>query len=462
MDNTRQIYWHSGQYLDPQHLQQTDLFHCRNAAGYAAHFAPFCWGVDECLVDPSSLAEGRLEFLALSLRFQDGSAVVCRQRSGNAVVFPCSLKEVWHDQARPCTLYAALCHELPEGNVAGILGQIPAGFGRFLASENDESLPDRYALSQEPGQPQEALVRTLYYWVRLYSEAGVRGLNGHDFFPLLRLVRNGSSVSVDPDFVPPLLGIHASPFFSQRLRRLRARLVGMNQCLRAAVPLSLFESVATPALLLLQASESCIMDLDSFFSRERVPPWVVFDSLRRALGAMLPLVPNAKTTANLVPVYRHLEAGPCFDGLLGCFDEILHLALPTPLGVCSFTPEEDWLVTSLPETCLSTSVRPILIVQSEGDPEQLIAGGRLMLGSVEDIRETLRYAVPTLPLKVLDIPPPGLSRKKGIHYIEPDTQNLFWKAVIAEGRIAVAFFPDESMPPEKVATRVRLVFLSPE
>lgn len=465
----RPLFWHSGQYLDPQHLQQTDIFHQRELTGLLEQIAPWFWGIDSMEVDTELLRNSRLSFNALGFRFPDGSRgwAAPRREDGNAVVETRDFSAAWARRQQPFTVYAGLCALARDRNVAGILSsenlERPAK-GRFFAAENDELLPDRYGLPQQALAEDKAPARTLYYSVRLFWESELAEARAdHHIFPLLRLHEVGAVIKVDESFCPPLLHINAWNKLLEDLRAARRRLTAVAARLQPSAPPSLFEGAVTPAFLLLRSLTGMIAAFDTAMRLPAPPPWSVFDILRRGLAEILPFLSRSGGKPRLspaeLPLYDHTDISACFTVLLEQYESIAREILPRITASCKFGAKGEFFEARLTDACLVPGLIPLLVVQSAEDMKTVLAQGRFILAAADELEGIARHALPGIPLRVLDSPPLGLPGRKDVHYLDVDVESRMWKNVIASRRLSAAFFPDKPCAPDILETRFKMLFL---
>lgn len=467
----RPIYWHSGQYLDPHHLQQSDALHHWGMGDALAQSVPWFWGVDSLTLDSAALSVGRLSLRGCRLRFQDGSrVVVAPQRDyGNAVGETREFTACWQQRGEPFTVYAGLSRLLPDRNVAGILGSGPLENmpkGRFFAAENDEILTDRYALPHPSRPDDSAPGRTLYYFVRLFWESELAEATDHHVFPLLRLIDVDGQPQRDASFCPPLVCIRAWPLLMEELTQLRNRLGSIVTRLHVVAPDSFYRGTVSPALLFLQGVEGVMAALDMALSLESPPAWMLFDILRRGLAALLPCLPRQKgenrPSLAALPLYQHADCAAGFAALWRHYEAMANFVLPRMAAVCPFSPQETIFVAHLSKDCFEPGLKPVLVVQSEETPEILLREGRLLLGTPASVQDALRYALPGLPLRILSVAPQGLPQREDVYYFEPMEDSPQWESALHERAVAAAFFPQASSTAENTAGRLKLLFLGTE
>lgn len=135
------IYWHSGQYLEPQHFQDTDWYnHCARTE-ILKLCRPFFEGVIRLDVDAAALAEGTLAFTAAELMFIDGSHVFWngQREDGNASPIARALPDEWGGDIEPEYSQGILIFRLPEDVMA-------SGISFCLSVKSDE--PVRTVLAE--------------------------------------------------------------------------------------------------------------------------------------------------------------------------------------------------------------------------------------------------------------------------------------------------------------------------
>ena len=205
MSLARRVMWKEGMFLRAQHFQQQDRRAESLAAFRAAAHAPFHWGFSRLELDEGLLEAGKVGVRACAGAYPDGAVFDAPAEATvpKALAIP--------SDAGPGDVWLVLPEETP----GAPLGGPEADESRFAVAAED--LPNLLAPSGRP-EPVE-LGRP-----RLALAFGERP-EGYDALPLAR-VREVSQgrVKLDPDFVPPVLDVAASPAALRLTRDVAARL----------------------------------------------------------------------------------------------------------------------------------------------------------------------------------------------------------------------------------------------
>ena len=446
MQSQRPVYWYSGQFLEPQHFQQTDAYNAAERFSMLEASRPYFWGMGGLELDESALAEGRVAVRSVRLLFQDGTQAVVASlpEEGNAMLPARSFQEDWADRHTPLTVYAGLTRMNPTGNVSGIATctrggderincapeNLPETPGRYIAPDTDDLIPDRCVLPLAAESCSEAPVRTLYLYPRLFWESETETRPDWLFLPLFRLVDDGAGPQVDPRYAPPSLRVGDSPVLERLVRGLEARLTGIMQ--RLSPPPSLDAAVTAGNLLRMDAAYT-LSELR--YALTWASPWAVFGLLRRGLAAMAAC--TGVSLLEALPPYRHEDPAESFRSLDRLLQKILRGVLPETAAVVRFRVRGGLLCADLPDRSGRT---PLIVLQSDEPAAMLIREGRLVADTPDALPHTLAHAVAGLPLR--EIPaPPGMPIRKQVRYIRPDTLSEQWQAVLRAGTLAVALFP---------------------
>ena len=229
MKSLKPVYWHQGLFLQPQHFQLTDLLQQALARPYLDATLPFGWGVREIDIQTSALSRGTGHVNSLSAVFQDGTYV---QFPGNAVVRPRSFEKDWTYRDRPLTIYAGL-HRFQENasNVTTVSDlEEEGGNTRFVTLPDPEEVRDLY------GEGPSALVKSLYFNIRLFWDSEIQHLDHYNLIPIAQVLWDGGAIKVSPTFIPPSLSLTSSRTLSGLAQEIR------NECASRARQLEEFKT----------------------------------------------------------------------------------------------------------------------------------------------------------------------------------------------------------------------------
>lgn len=451
MQPQRPVYWYSGQFLEPQHFQQADAFHASERAALLKSAQPYFWGVGRLDVDEAAIAEGRIAIRSGTMRFQDGTEAVIAAvpEDGNAILPGRSFREAWTDPHAPFMVFAGIPAAKPYGNVAGIpactrdggrligcdADTLPEAPGRYLCPSSDDRIADRYALPLATESRQDAPVRTLYLYPRLFWENETATRPDWLFLPLLRLTDDGSGPRPDPAYAPPSLHVEASPVLRGLAQDLETRLVTAIRRLEQPRRHGPDEPATSGQLLLINAART-LSELRHALAWPETAPREVFGLLRHGFAALAACA--GVPTADAMPPYRHDDPAESFRSLDRLLREILRGLFPETAALVRFRTDGEFLRADLPEG--TGRARALIVLQTDESVTSLLNEGRLVADTPDTLPHTLAQAVSGVPLR--EIPaPPGLPQRAGLRYLEPDATSERWRAVLHSGSLGIAFFP---------------------
>lgn len=456
------IFWHSGQFLEPQHFQDTDRYHQNERSEILKYCRPFYEGVARLAVNPAALAEGALALDAAEITFIDGSHVVWtgKRAEGNASPPARPLPAEWRDDT--LTVYVRLDRFREHFNAAGLdkqdmdERQRHTHRERYDAWVDEIDTPDRYAQAHATLGNTRCTVTRLYYNVQLLWADELGDGDSGIVMPLLRLRKQGDTISLDQDFIPPLSAVKGSGTLTGSLQKFMHLLAAfprrMENSLRNAPP-SLSEQLTR------QSAARLLADLDTLLHWEKCHPWEIFRSIRNAYAEMLSAAgtdPEAEETGSLQ--YDHYNLGDCFPRLLAACVRLLTRFLPKIVAVIEAEYSLGILLFHLPEAAMAQGVTFRLSVQADEPLRGILAEGRLIGGSPEAVRDAVRLALPELPFAIVP-PPRGLSSEGGIGYLAPNENHAAWKKVMAGRCMALAYYPRRDPGAERLQGMVRLYAL---
>ncbi len=449
------IFWHSGQFLEPQHFQDTDWYHRQERAELLRCLRPHFEGVARLDANPAALAEGVLAFDRAELFFPDGTHVLWtgRLEDGNALPLRRALPEL-KDGA--LLVHARLDSFRERRNVAGLnKADIPSPAEhpeRYDARPDPVETPDRYAQDHPTLAGDERALTRLYHNVRLLWDDETGDAGGMTL-PLARLVDKDGGAALDPAFLPPLAVAQGSEWLPARLRRCMRMLADFPRRMEDAAG-----GAPTPAeLFVRQAAAGLLADLDTLLATGKTPTWELYRALRRACAEMIAAARPAAGAAD-IPAYDHRRPGNCLPQLVDCCERLLAAFLPEVAAAIDPEYADGMLLFTLPEAAAAPGAAFRLAVRAEEPLQIVLAEGRLIAGAPDAVRDAVKLALPKLPLSPVPAPR-GLPSKDGTAYLAVDERDRAWRDVLAARRLAVAYFPGRAAAGAGLASLARLYIL---
>lgn len=447
------LFWHSGQFLEPQHFQETDRWNLHGRGEILRLVRPCFEGVVRVAVNPAALAENTLSFDEAELFFPDGAHAVWngRREDGNASPLRRALPEMEDGEL---TVHARLDRFRARHNAAGLDKADTPHPERYDACPDEMETPDRHAQKHPALSGDERILTRLNHNIQILWGSELGDGAGGMTLPLTRLIRRDGAFAVDPSFVPPLATVHGSESLALRLRRFMTLLADFPGRMEDAGAAG---SGAPPLaeLLTRQSAARLLSELDTLLSWTHASPWETYRVLRAACAEMAAAAPGESVP---LPRYDHAAPGACFPEILACAEHLLSRFLPEEIAAVAPEYAEGLLLFPLPEAAFAPGVSFRLSVRTDEPPEALLREGRLIAGSPDAVRDAVKLALPTVPLAPVPAPR-GLASGGGARYFAPGDTHPSWKAALAARRLAVAYYPRHNPGAERLTAALRLHIL---
>ena len=447
MKSLKPIYWHQGLFLQPQHFQLTDIFAQALSRPFMDAVLPYGWGIREIDIQTSALARGTGHVNALSAIFQDGTYV---QFPGNAVIRSRSFEEDWTYRDRPLTLYAGLRRFQENTSNVTVIPHLDAEGGetRFVTLPDPEEVRDLY------GTGPDALVKTLYFNIRLFWDSEIHRLEHYNLIPVAQVLWDGGAIKVSPTFVPPSLSLSASRNLSGLAQEIR------NECASRARQLEEFkapgesrgegsETGSLTYLLALRTLNRYVPLLYQYTESAPLHPWMLYGVLRQMVGELstfsdrVNLLGESDVFPEPLPPYTHEDIWGCLTRAQTVLFTLLNDLTIGPDLLVRFIPGEDGFDAILSQSFFSPRTRYYLAIRAEEEPESVLSSflDTAKVGTPTLMASLTRRALPGVELSPMSGPPPGLPRRLNTQYFRVETRDRVWDSIRQEEAIQV-FWPN--------------------
>jgi len=415
MAGNDRVAWREGQFLRPQHFQQSDRSFESRLRARVAGLRPYPWGLTEVTIDEDMASLGKFTIVRARGVLPDGTVFAIPDDLPPPP--PLDLPADTRDAIIYLTLPAAQAgtQEFREAESAG-------AETRFLVSEHD--VADNFS-DDRVSEPVELARPNLRFGVTRDQTYG-RVLCG------LAQVRELSAkrVMFDDRYIPPVLDIAAA-------RPLKHGLVDiLGRCEQRSDELAIRAVEATDggsetfaSFLLLQALNRWIAVLRHLDSLPMVHPERLFQELSSLAGEIATLV-KPERKAPPLPPYEH-------EGLRGCFEPLFDLLQSMLSAVFDRSAVQLPLEQAGPGAWVSTIVDRnlyqhgyfYLAVRAAASVDEVrqLFPGVAKLGAVEKMRQIVDAALPGVPLRHTPTPPPQLRVLPGFVYFELDRGVPDWR-----------------------------------
>jgi type VI secretion system protein ImpJ len=264
--------------------------------------------------------------------------------------------------------------------------------------------------------------------------------------PIARVRRGGKGHFIyDPDYIPPLLHLGASP----RLMEIVQRLVMVLDEKSGSMSRGRTGSVADFArqevagFWLLHTVNASVAPLRHLLQVKRVHPERVYVEMARLAGGLCTFSLDAHPRD--VPLYDHDQLTDCFDTLDRFIRAGLELVRPSHVVTISLARNRPSLHTATitDSRCLGPS-RWILGVRSTLDPVTLAARVPQLMKVCASVwlPELVRRAFPGMPLTHLPLPPAGITPRSDMQYFLVAQTGACWNEMKKTPSEIGAYVPD--------------------
>jgi type VI secretion system protein ImpJ len=273
--------------------------------------------------------------------------------------------------------------------------------------------------------------------------------------PLVRLLRDGTGrFEADPVFIPPSLGISASPALTNMLRRLldildeKSTVFTQEQQQRNGVFQAGMSARHVAQYWFLHALNSNLPALRHFLLSRHAHPQELFREMSRLGGALCTF--GLEVHPRSLPAYDHANLDTCFGALDEHIRRHLEIVLPSKAIKIPLHAVESFLYNGdvKDERCLGPS-RWILEIQSPVGEADLIANvPRLTkVCSARFVVELIKRALPGLVLKHLSVPPVQIAARVESQYFSIQRNGPCWEHIVQTRQVGI-YVPAEIPSPQ--------------
>jgi type VI secretion system protein ImpJ len=433
--------WTEGMYLGPHHFQAQNRYFedalnfvtdslWRDACGFAG-----------LQFDKDALRNGTLTLTHARGLFDDGLAFDLP--GSDAPPPPRAFSSLFSPVADHLTMYLAVPSMVRDGKNTS--PDANGSMTRYIAA--DQKLPDQNSgLDEKPIQVGRKNLQLL-------GEAEISDRYVH--LPVVRLLRDGTGrFEPDPNFIPPCIGISASPALTGMLRRLLEILDGKStvftqeQQQRNGVFQAGMSARHVAQYWFLHALNSNAPALRHYLLCQHAHPQELFREMSRLGGALCTF--GLEVHPRSLPTYDHWHLDACFGALDEHIRRHLEVVMPSKAIKIPLQPVESFLHQGdvRDERCLGPS-RWVLEIQSPVGEADLIANVPKLtkVCSARFVVELIKRALPGLVLKHLPVPPPQIAARVESQYFSIQRTGPCWEHIVQTRQVGV-YVPAEIPAPQ--------------
>jgi len=436
------VVWSEGMYLGPHHFQvQSRYFEDSiQFATSSLWFAPY--GLAGMQLDHDALHNGTVALLHARGIFSDGLAFNMPESDALPAAQP--IAELFPPMRDSMTVLLGIPPRRPDGMNCALENGESADRSTHRYSAEARVLHDENTGSDE--RP----IRLGRKNLRLLMDTEPAG----DLLtlPLARVVRDGSGhFAYDPDFIPPLIQIHASEKLALLVKRLLEILQEKSSTIgrgRTSSGSAGFSSGEIASFWQLHAVNSAMAPLQHLLSAKRGHPGELFVELSRLAGALCTF--KLGSHPRDLPLYNHEDLSSCFDALDRHIREHLEILVPTNCLPIPLLPAGEYFYDGeiVDQRCLGRSQWVLALRAGIGEADLMVKTPPLVkVCSIQFVRELVKRALPGLTLKHLPVPPSAIRGSVETQYFAISRNGPCWDHIVQTRRVGV-YIPGDIPNPE--------------
>lgn len=424
----RPVHWHEGMFLMPHHFQAAERFTLERIRESEDWHHPHDWGLKSVRFDDEAIANGSLVIRACQARFKDGSTVTVPDEVS---LDPLDLRPAL--ASSPEVIVHLAVPTLLTGR-SNIVPHRMADGPRFFVSAVEWA-------DENTGSDEESLeFRSVH--ARLLTDADI---TGYETLPVARIRRSPAtdSLTIDPAFIPPILGMDAWP-------SLHEGVLGLHQHLRAWITQEADQLVGrkvsfdnqvlgdSERIMRLASANTAYSALQAVLATRGLHPSGLYQELCRLVG-QLSIFSETRRPIEL-PTYDHDNIGPPFAQVMAEIRRLLPGGTPTFEKRYFQLEHKSFQVHLDPEWTLDTS-RLYLGVETteltDAECDELMKATDWKLASAEQVSQVFVNRHEGLKMKPLNRIPPALPA--GVVYFEIDRSPAYWGDVVRTRTLGLRF-----------------------
>lgn len=445
----QQIYWYSGVYLQPQHLQSVDLHHNYMLARQRQMAQPWNYGMVHCDFNVETLVDFSLKIDRLQAIMPSGDYL---EFPGNCALQPCQFRDAWKHLEQPFTFWLALRRFDPgHANV----GESPNS--RWMKPHDEDVMKDVYS-----NGPECSVSRVLYN-VQILNDEEKQAVVDCEFLPLLRLRYENDRVINDPHFCPPLITVNGSPVLKTLLDGLYAELSNRAHQLAEYKRPDWLRNVGrgdmTPLLVMLALNRMLPL-LHHALRTPLLHPWVIYGHLAQLIGELSSFSEQCNFNGEWegdapLQLYDHSQLYVCFASARKRIINLLNnLALEDNTWVTLLADEQRIYRGNLQALPWQKTGTVLLMLRSDAlTAENWCESIGFKAAPEATINTLIQHALPGIPAIWLNPTPRGVPHRKDTFYFSLDQQDDQWQHV--KQQQTLAFYWDDA----PADLQVQLIFM---
>lgn len=421
------VMWTEGLFLQPQHFQQQDRYVARQLESRLSASGPWPWGFLSLQVDEPALLQGRVAISGARGVLPDGVAFSI---PGDDPA-PLALEVPADARDQVVVLAVSMARPgVPESDVEAGDGAMPP---RFRAADIEVADSHAASLRQAPLQIGRLNLRLL-----LARDAN----EGYTTLGVARIVerRADGRVTLDPNYVPPMLHAPAHLVLDGYLREVHGMLFQRGEALAGRLVQPGRAGMGEIQDFLLLQVVNRFQPLFAHLQRLPVLHAERLYDLCLGLAGELATFRDPRRPINY-PEYRHDDLAPCFRAVMADLRQSLSMVLEqTAIPIDLQDRKHGVRVAIIADVELQRTANFVLAVNAHmpGDALRARFPTQVKIGPAERIRDLVNLQLPGVTLRALPVAPRQIPYHAGFTYFELETRgNELWKQLETSGGLAM-------------------------
>ncbi len=445
MDFSKKVSWEQGLFLQPQHLQVSDLHRDAVIAKLIKLTADNFWGCDMLSLDSDSLQDNKVSISSGTIVFRDGAIV---EIGVNAQAVARSFSETWGNKSRDLDVYIGLKKLDKNGNnVTTVKSEIDAvGVKtRFVALEQPKQVKDIY--SKGP----DAYVKTQQYALNIIFGYEVEESANYELVQIARVRQNGGKNFIDTKFISPSLNITSSRSLYEIVQSIRDSLHTRARQLEIYKSTSAVEDIALQNrrwmnLLALQVFNRYMPALTQVLN---ISPKSTSD----AFGLLLQVIGELKTFSHETVIsgvdlnspepimYNHHNPFESFELARNVIFTLCDAVTLTPSQFYELQYVNGIFAVDLPVNIFTPRTSYYLRIHTENndikDIQAKVIDKQIKVGALTSINMIVERSLGGVSYEMLDGAPSGVPSDIDCVYIRLDSTAAAWRNIVSSQSMSI-------------------------
>ena len=456
------IFWHQGLFLQPQHMQLSDLWISSELQLLKNQQQAYFWGVSLLEFDEQALQANKLTLNRGQFLFKDGTLAAY---PGNSLIASRSLDRVSLTGDAQLMVYLTVKSWDNQGKNTVVVDDQEAAVEaktRFVVLTNPEKVVDTL------GNGPEADIQFLHYnlCLRFSFELENETMESYQSLPLARLIRQEGKIVLDQSYIPPCHNLEDSGKLKNIFKNLTELLVSHTRQLEGyKSPEQVDTEKPDMSYLVLFMALRTLSRYSAICTHiqeaEQVHPWQAYGVIRQLVAELstfsldVDILGYDNQDKRLLPAYDHNELFVCFNSGFELAVQIIETIGSGPEMLLNMQYEAPFYRVQFPERVLKGGRSFWLVLKTEQDANWVFDSvARLVkISPASGMTTILSQAVSGIPLSGQSRPPAGLPRQANAFYFKIHTDCALWKQVCESRELSM--FWDEA--PEDLSAQIAVL-----